>query len=142
MPIRPLLLACTLMVVLLGAACKPEGRIDKSPLATWDASRSDGVDLATVGRGTLDISAGCVRLILDNQKTILLVWPEPTSWDAASQTIEYVGVLGERMQLRDGDRIMPGGSGPFRGAQYVSPPSPSCRGMESFTLQSIRLVTD
>ena len=135
-------LVIAIVAFFLGAACAPEARVDKSPLATWDASHSDGVDLATVGRGTLDISAGCVRLILDNQKTILLVWPEPTSWDAASQTIEYVGVLGERMQLRDGDRIMPGGSGPFRGPQYVSPPSPSCRGMESFTLQSIRLVTD
>ena len=68
-----------MMVVLLGAACTSVDRIETSPLATWDPSTAGVFNNPTPGEGTLDISAGCVRLILDNQKTVLLVWQEPTS---------------------------------------------------------------
>jgi hypothetical protein len=129
------------MVALMGVACMPEVRVNKSPLATWDPSQSNAFDDATVGTGTLEISAECVRFILDNQKTILLVWPEPTSWDSASKVIEFVGVGGERMELRNGDQITPGGSPAIGQPQYVSPPNPSCEADEIFIVSSLVPVT-
>ena len=135
-------LVITIVSLFLAVACGEEAKINESPLVTWDPGRSSGADDATAGIGTLEVSAGCVRLLLDGGKPILLIWPEPTSWNPTTQTIEYVGLTGQRMELRDGDRIRPGGSGPYRGAQYVSPPSPSCRGMETFTAQTIIMVTD
>lgn len=143
MHVRPLhLLVCTIIVVLLGAVYILRIRIDKSPLATWNPGNVDVFNLATVGSGTLDISTGCVRLILDNQKTILLVWPEPTSWNASLQAIEFVGVQGERAELRDGDQIIPGGSNSIGKPQFVSPPDPSCKAEEIFIVNSLKLVTD
>ena len=130
------------IVVLLGAACTSEARVDKSPLATWGPRSGEALNDATVGNGILDVSAGCVRLILKNQKTILLVWPEPTSWNASSQTIAFVGVRGERAELRDGDRIIPGGSTPIVEPPFVSPPDPSCKADETFMVNSLILVTD
>ena len=137
-----------MMVVLLGAACTSVDRIETSPLATWDPSNADVFNNPTTGEGTLDISAGCVRLILDNQKTVLLVWPEPTSWNASSQVIEFVGPLGEVAELRDGDRIMPGGVTVIGGGNigepdigappFVSPPDPSCKAEETVIVNSIR----
>ena len=141
----------TLTAVLLAAACASVDRIETSPLATWDPSNTNVFNAATAGEGTLDVSAGCVRLI-QNQKTILLVWPEPTSWNASSQAIEFVGPLGERAELRDGDQIRPGGVTVIGGGNigepdigappFVSPPDPSCKADETFILHSIRLVTD
>lgn len=142
MSLLPLLLACTMMVALLGAACKSEVMVDRSPLATWDPRNAGVFHDATAGRGTLDISAGCVRLVLDNQKTILLVWPEPTSWNASSQAIEFVGVRGEHAELRDGDQIMPGGSTPIGEFQFVSPPDPSCKANGTFVVNSLVPVTE
>ena len=146
----------TIMVVLLGGACESEVKVEQSPLATWGPSDSDIFHDASAGRGTLDISADCVRLVLDKKKTILLVWPEPTSWNASSQTIEFVDVWGERAELRDGDRIIPGGATPraygdqvipggatpFAEPQFVSPPDPSCKADEMFMVSSLTLVTD
>ncbi len=143
------LLHCSLVIaiaVLLAAACTSVDRIETSPLATWDPSNAGVFNDPTPGEGTLDISAGCVRLI-QNQKTILLVWPEPTSWNASSQAIEFVGPLGERAELRDGDQIMPGGVTVIGGGNigepdigappFVSPPDPSCEADETFILHSI-----
>ena len=145
MRLRPLLLASIstlMMVVLLGAACNVKERIDESPLATWDPSNSDVFNQATIGKGTLEVSEGCVRLALENQKLVLLVWPEPTSWNATSQAIEFAGPLGERLELRNGDRIMPGGATATREPQFVSPPDPSCKAEEVFVLHSISVLTD
>ena len=113
---------------------------DGSPLATWDPSTAEVFNQAGAGEGTLDISSSCVRLILENRKSILLVWPEPTSWNASTQTIEFVDVFGERLELREGDRIMPGGSTATHEPRFVSPPSPSCQMDEAFVLNSVRLV--
>ena len=113
---------------------------DESPLATWDPSTAEAFNQAGAGEGTLDISSGCVRMILENRKSILLVWPEPTSWNASTQTIEFVDVFGERLELREGDRIMPGGSTATHEPRFVSPPSPSCKMDEAFVLNSVRLV--
>ncbi len=129
------------LVALLAAGCIPAVRVDKSPLATWDPSQSEAFNDATVGTGTIEISASCVQFILENQKTILLVWPEPTSWDPSSQVIEFVGVGGERMELRNGDQITPGGSPAIGQPQYVSPPDPSCEADEIFIVSSLVPVT-
>ena len=136
------LLACALVVLFLGAACGGEVRIDESPLATWDPSKADMFLQATAGKGTLDVSASCVRLILENQKSVLLVWPEPTSWNASSQVIDFVGPLGERLELRNGDQIMPGGATATREPQFISLPDPSCNAEEIFVLHSIKVITD
>ncbi len=139
---RPLHCWLVALVVLLGTACTLEAQVDKSPLATWDPSKADSFTNSTVGSGTLDVAPGCVRLILDNQKTILLVWPAPTSWNSSSQAIEFVGVQGERVTLQDGDQITPGGSSAIGQPQFVSPPDPSCRADESFIVNSVRRMTD
>ena len=139
---RRSLLACALVVLFLGAACGGEVRIDESPLATWDPSKADMFMQATAGKGTLDVSASCVQLILENQKSVLLVWPEPTSWNASSQVIDFVGPLGQRLELRNGDQIMPGGATATREPQFISPPDPSCNAEEIFVLHSIKVLTD
>ena len=139
---RRSLLACALVVIFLGAACGGEVRIDESPLATWDPSKADMFRQATAGKGTLDVSASCVQLILENEKSVLLVWPEPTSWNASAQVIDFVGPLGERLELRNGDQIMPGGATATREPQFISPPDPSCNADEIFVLHSIKVLTD
>lgn len=119
-----------------------ETRIEDSPLATWDSTGSGTFLDAIIGQGVLDVTKGCVRLRLSNCKTVLLVWPEPTSWNATAQAIEFVGPLGERAELRDGDRITPGGATPIRAPQYVLRPNPECEADETFIVNSIQLVTD
>lgn len=139
----------TLMITLFMSACVEDDgddlardAIGSSIIATWDPSTSDTFNDATVGNGTLEFSINCVRLILENQKTILLVWPEPTSWNAESEVIEYVSVQGERMELRDGDQVIPGGSTAFGSPQYVLPPDPACEAEEIFIVASLRIVTE
>jgi hypothetical protein len=136
-----LLVAFTAIAVLLSAGCSSADKIEQSPLATWDPSGSGFAGTRT-GPGTLDISAGCVRLILENGETTLLVWPEPTSWNASSQAIEFVDVRGERAELRDGDQIIPGGGTVMRDPQFVSPPDPSCKADETFIVNSLVPVVD
>ena len=154
---RFLLLACAFIVAVLGAACAEENRIEKSPLAAWDPSESEFFFQAASGEGTLDITHGCVRLILETnagQKSILLVWPEPTSWNASSQLIDFIDVRGDRLKLRDGDKIVAGGSGyPLvelteedkatgKYTSFVVPPDPSCKADELFVLNSISMAED
>ena len=130
------------IVVLLGIGCTSTDKQDLSPLATWDPSNADIFNQAASGKGTLDISASCVRLILDNQTTILPVWPEPTSWNPSSQTIEFVDVFGERIELRAGDQIILGGSTAIVKPQFVSPPDPSCKAEQTFRVNALTVVTD
>ena len=78
---------------------------------TWDRSETVVFNDART-EGTLQILTSCVRLILVNRKLVLPVWPEPTSWNTSRQAIAFVGVLGGRLELRDGDRIALGGSSP------------------------------
>ena len=119
---------------------------DPSPLATWDTTPTGNIPLglpdATVGQGTLDISATCVRLLLENpqaQKTVVLVWPEPTSWNAASQTITFVDPRRgyAPVELRDGDHIMPGGAPAPETPRYKVPPDPSCQADEIFFVNAV-----
>lgn len=133
------------VVVLLLAACivGPESAASaESPLATWDPGTVEGFADATVGNGTLMISPNCVQFILENEKTVLLVWPEPTAWNAAAQLIEFVGVQGERVELRDGYQVMPGGATVVGEPQFVTPPDPSCEADEVFIVNSISIVTE
>lgn len=125
------------LVVLLGTGCASQATLEESPLATWDTSTSGSFTTSTVGTGTLVISDRCVRLVLDNQKTVLLLWPEPTSWNASSQVIEFVGVRGERVAVRHGDRVRPGGATAIREPPFVSPPDPACQADEAFIVNSL-----
>ena len=148
-----MLLACAFIVAVLGAACAEENKIEESPLSTWDPSESEFFFQSASGEGTLEIASGCVRLIQEAEST-LLVWPEPTSWNASSQLIEFVDVRGERMELRDGDKIVAGGSGyPLvelteedkatgKFTSFVVPPDPSCKADELFVLNSISMAED
>lgn len=121
-----------------------ETREGESPLATWDPNDRDAYPAAASGQGMLDISADCARLMLSNQKVILLVWPEPTSWNPSSQTIEFISVDGERIELRDGDQIIAGGLTATTpgGTRFVVPPQPSCEADELFIAHGIQLITD
>ena len=122
-------------------------------LATWDPSKSDIFFDSSSGEGTVTITLGCVWLMKNTkvgEKFILLVWPEPTIWNASSQAIEFVDVLGGHQELRDGDKIKAGGAG-YPGAHspeymgnpnFVIPPDPSCNADELFVLNSIRAIQD
>ena len=150
---RRLLLAYALIFAVFGGACSEENWIEESPLATWKPSKSGIFFQASSGEGTLEITPGCVRLIQETQTT-LLVWPEPTSWNASSQVIDFVDVMGNRLELRDGDRIEAGGSrypieiiteedkstGKF--TSFASLPAPSCSADDSFVLNSISIIED
>ena len=147
------LLVCALVVAvaIIGGACVKENRIEESPLATWGPSKNGVFLMASSGEGTLDIAPGCVQLITEaDQKSILLVWPDPTSWNASSQLIDFVDVWGERLELRDGDKIEAGGVGypPVESPEYIGepsfvlPPDPSCKADELFVLNSISVITD
>ena len=154
---RRLLLFCAFTVAIIGGACVEENRIEESPLATWGPSK-DGFFLQSASDdGTLEIAPGCVRLmqgVNGGQRSTLLVWPEPTSWNASSQVIDFVDVRGERLELRDGDKINAGGvgfpleliteedkaTGNF--TAFASPPDPSCEADDLFVLNSISVLTD
>lgn len=138
---RCLLLASTLVVLLLASACETEAKVARVDLPTWDPRNDEVFVDATLGPATLDMSTGCVLLILENQKSVLPVWPLPTSWNPSSQTIEFVDVWGERLELREGDTIMPGGVTPRVEPEFVSPPGTSCEAEKLFLLHSLRKVT-
>ena len=135
------MLAAVSIALVLGIACGVDKETHTSPLATWDPGNAE-VFNQTRTEGILELSPSCVRLILDNQESVLLVWPEPTSWNASYQAIEFVSVLGERLELRDGDRIVPGGATPIVEPSFVSAPDSSCEADEMFVLNSIEVITN
>lgn len=136
----PIMLAC---FFLTGCVYVSKYEPKESPLATWDPSGSTGFLAARVGDGSLTISESCVLLVHDNQIATLLVWPEPTSWNTATQAIEYVSPInGERIELREGDRIFGGGSGARENMFYVNSPDPSCEADDIFILNDVRLVEE
>ena len=154
---RRLLLAYALIFAVFGGACSEENWIEESPLATWKPNKSGIFFQASSGEGTLEITSGCVRLVSETDTGLeytLLVWPEPTSWNASSQVIDFVDVMGNRLELRDGDRIEAGGSrypieiiteedkstGKF--TSFASPPAPTCSADDSFVLNSISVIED
>lgn len=134
------LLAGALAALLLAFACETEEKVDVVDLPTWDPGRDGVFADATLGLATLDMSTGCVLLILENQKTVLPVWPLPTSWNPSSQVIEFVDVWGERTELREGDTITPGGVTPIVEPDFVSPPGVSCEADKLFLLHSLSKV--
>lgn len=90
------LLPFVLTVAVIQAACGT-GTIDQSPLATWTWDRNSEVTQVfpnARSEGTLDISPDCVRLTFKNKESVLLVWPEPTSWNVSKQAIDFVSVRG------------------------------------------------
>ena len=148
-----LIYVSVIAVAVMGGACAEVNRIGESPLATWGPSKNGFYLMASSGEGTLDIAPGCVRLILETgtgQKSTLLVWPEPTSWNAPDQAIDVVDVWGERLDLRDGDKVEAGGveyppstSPEYAGKPtFVLPPDPSCNADELFVLNSISVIED
>lgn len=141
-----------------------------SPLVTWDTTPRGSLPLgladASAGQGTLDIAAGCVRLLLPTGERVLLVLPDTTSWDAASQTITFVDPHPghARVALRHGDRIEPGGlpeqadmpyasasdpygdqiepsSSPQPRESYAAPSDPSCPTDRTFLVNQVRMLT-
>lgn len=140
------MLPSVLTVAIIQAACGT-GTIDQSPLATWTWDRNSevaqGFDTART-EGTLDISPGCVRLVLKNKESVLLVWPDPTSWNASKQTIDFVSAFGDRLELRDGDQVALGGADrhPTVSPNFVSAPDPSCEADGTFVLHSARMLTE
>ena len=134
------LLAGALAALLLAFGCETEEKVDVVDLPTWDPSRDGVFNDATLGPATLDMSTGCVLLILENQKAVLPVWPLPTSWNPSSQVIEFVDVWGERTELREGDTITPGGVTPIVEPDFVSPPGASCESEKLFLLHSLSKV--
>ncbi len=121
-------------LVILIAACTPRSGVS---LPTWDPREVTTFHATASGAGTLDVTAeGCVHLVLDGGKRLLLVWPLPSRLEDDGRTVRFVDpATGEEMRLRSGDRIEAGGS---TGApDYVDPPVPACRGDETFVVTAI-----
>ena len=139
--------AVLILIAIIETGCATATHIDKSPvpvspLATWQPSPSEIFPDASAGTGTLSITDNCVYLMLDNQESTLLVWVEPTSWDEATQTIEFVDFQGEQIELHDGDRVRPGGmsiKSPdiLENAPFVLPPDPVCQADDIFAVNSV-----
>lgn len=136
-----------ILIATIGTGCATATHIDESPvpvspLATWQPSPSEIFPNASAGTGIISITDNCVYLMLDNQTRTLLVWIEPTSWDEATQTIEFVDFQGEQIALRDGDRVRPGGmsiKSPdiLENAPFVLPPDPACQADDIFAVNSV-----
>ena len=147
--VRRFLLACTVLGLVLGIACQDKWASDnssstpnQSPLATWNASQAGTFLQSSSGEGTLDISSRCVRLITRaGRRPILLVWPEPPTWNAPTQSIQFVSPFGDRLELRNGAQIAAGGA-TADDPVFVNPPDSSCEANEMFVLHSIRVVTE
>lgn len=116
--------------------------INDSPLVTWSPDGEMGSLGATVGGTTLKVIDGCLYLVLDNQRVILPIWPEPTSWDAATETVRFVSPEGEQIELQNGTRILAGGSSPSSTVEFVSPPNPTCEADEMFIISSVTAVQE
>ena len=113
-----------------------------SSLATWDTSQSDVFPDASAGDGILRITNNCTYLMSGDQVLVFLIWPEPTSWNEANQSIAFVGVRGEQMELRDGDRIRPGGMPvegnlPMEDIPFVTPPDSACQTDSLFIVNGV-----
>lgn len=94
-------------------------------LVTYQNPRGGGPMPGT--DGVLDIysDGNCVRLVSDTLSS-LIIWPEPTYWDAASQTIEFIqDVTKERRTLKHGDRLTVGDATTLD-TRYVEPPYLPC----------------
>jgi hypothetical protein len=133
----------SLSVLLIGfvAGCTSGAQIESSPLATWNPSSSTGFLASTPGTGTLTIEEDCVRLLRDEGEPVLLVWPEPTSWDASRQVIKLVDFQGNEAELRHNDRITPEGSSPIGTIPFVVEPAESCQAGALFIVNSINEIT-
>lgn len=121
-------------LVLLIAACTPRTGVS---LPTWNPREVTTFHATASGAGTLDVTAeGCVHLVLDGGKRLLLVWPLPSRLEDGGRTVRFVDpATDEEIRLRSGDRIEAGGS---TGApSYVNPPTPACRGDETFIVTAI-----
>lgn len=113
-----------------------------SPLATWDPSGSTTFTTATVGTGTLNITDTCVWLEVEGtNERILLVWPEPTSWNAETSEITFVNQQGESINLKNGDTLTPGGAESTWNRPFVVPPNPACEADVLFILNDVTLDT-
>lgn len=141
-------------VILLAACMNTDERIEESPLATWDPSTSDYMFASRSGAGTLEIDEHCVYLVQDTDEgeiRTLLVWPEPTTWDAKSQEIDLVDFDGGRQELHNGDLVSAGGAladvfgyekGQDNDDLFVIPPNESCNPDQVFILGWIELNPD
>ena len=98
----------------------------------------DGTDLVRLA-GVLRITHACV--LLDSPgRVVLLIWlADRTSWDPATRAITFVNFTGPTLTVRDGDRVVLGGSGSSAGVegglsnsaflsavQWVARPASSC----------------
>lgn len=124
-----------LAAAIVGSGCNSQRPIPV--LATWDPTTSVTFTESSSGEGSLDVVGRCVRLVLDNGKVLLPVWPVPSSWDPATGTIRAVDVLGKITVLRDAERISLGGASGV--PEYVSPPDPDCAGDETFVVNTVRV---
>lgn len=131
-----------------GDETKDRTPVISSPLATWDANGTQAV-FFTGDYGTIDISGHCVHLLIENgRSSYLMVWPEPTSWDADTQTIQFVApITGERIEFRHGDKVSAMGLVLVRGSElpepeYVVPPHESCRGGSRIIAAVVRMEPD
>lgn len=142
------LINCALLISLLAISCTPvaqDGDLSLGPideLATWSIDGAMGSRTATTGVAMLKLEDGCLYLVLEDGHNILPIWPEPTSWDAASGSVQFVGPQGEQLELQIGDRILLGGSPPNGSVPFSSPPNPACEADDAFIVSSVSLVNE
>ncbi len=130
--------------------------IEEWILPTWDPakSESDTLSEAFSGVGKLEFDDRCVRLVQTigtDRRSILLVWPEPTSWFNPSRAIDFVDVSGSQMILRNdvriealGYEVVPApnelGKPIPDEIKVVSPPANFCWADAKFVVRSVSLV--
>lgn len=81
----------------------------------------------------------CLVLETDNRTTILPIWPDPTSWNADREQLEFVGPTGTQMNLRLGDRLIPGGVTRQLPGPYRSRIPNQCPEIEMFVVSDVEL---
>ena len=119
----------TLATVFIISVSKPvlAGGDVSSPLATWDTSGSTTFLASSTLPGTLTVTDTCVWLeFSDTTDKLLLVWPEPTSWNAETGEITAVDYQGDTTVLKAGDVMTAGGAAATSNAPYVIAPDPAC----------------
>jgi|GEM_PF-6035777 len=110
--------------------------VGAATVATWDPS-SSAFSMSASGPGTLQISAKCILLVLDNGKVIIPVWPIPSSMESG-EVLTIVDVHGNETDVRSGDRIEL--SGRTGVPHFVTPPDPACEAEEMFIANGVEVL--
>lgn len=151
---RGLVLVLGIGVLLAATSCGGGATEGESPGTRWGplavADIENGPEALTAG--IIQITDSCV-LLDEGDESVLLVWPQArTTWRSQDGVVGFVTGSGERVVLRDGDRVtFGGGASSLReggttvdefldSVDWVSEPDRDCVGGERWFVGNV--VTD